>query len=439
MRQEGRRDFLKYLAASGAISMAPSLLQAQTPSSLSPQQRESIATLWQLEKRRNDLALAWSKNFDDIELLATIGNWSAKNRTAVLNEIVKLYHIDLSKTLEEQLLYSTEQILAMQAGEFASTNLKSRYDARFNEGAATRQDALLTLVKESVELEQALKQTLALFSPKEKLAENLVYLSDGTMGHYWALHRELMKMGIPDGACAAGEAYCKTPQEYGVTYGRDHLSDPKPLTPEQRHAIAFMWSEEKMAHDAFETVYTVYPYLRLFYNIGHWSEVQHLSAVEELAALYNIDVNAYSDTNKYYDKEALRQMGPGDYAISDFEDRYQNVLLPYAVQSDIDALKLGCIVEVQDVRDLTQFLWNNDNPYIERTFNYLIAGSQSHYWAYHYALIARGVSEGCCSAGRDYCKDASEFPSGSGQQELALRWNRHDLPIDGFGRERHYA
>jgi hypothetical protein len=279
-----------------------------------------------------------------------------------------------------------------------------------------------------------MREYLDTFSPTDKATENLTYLLDGATGHYWALDRELIKIGVVKGACEAGDEFCKTPNNYPIAYGRDHLTNPKPLTNEQRHALAHMWSEEKMAHDAFETVYVVYPHLRLFYNIGHWSEVQHMTAVEELVALYNIDVNDYSNPQKHYEPEKLRKMGPGDYAIEDFETRYNETLLPYAVQGDIYALKLGCMVEVQDIRDLTQFLkQNNGNPYIERTFNYLVAGSQSHYWAYHYALIERGIKGGCCSVGEDYCKDASEFPAGSGKPDLAMLWNRFDTPAKCFG------
>jgi hypothetical protein len=191
-----------------------------------------------------------------------------------------------------------------------------------------------------------------------------------------------------------------------------------------------MWSEEKMAHDAFEVVYAVYPHLRLFYNIGHWSETQHKTAVEELIAFYNIDITDYGNADKHYDKSKLDKLGPSQYVIVDFEDRYNNVLLPYAVKGDIEALKLGCMVEVQDIRDLEGFFLQNSNPYIEQTFRYLIAGSQSHYWAYHYALVERGITNGCCSAGADYCKSHTEYPSGSGNRELAWLW-WHREGVDG--------
>jgi hypothetical protein len=426
-----RRDFLRTAGVlSGAMLIGSELLSADEIKGVRSAQKKAIASLWHEEKLKADLALSLAETYKDIELFETIGRWAGRNRRAVLNEIVNLYGIDLADTAEGHLLYTTDQIEAMAAGEFASKALTNRYNDLKNKASASPTKALQTMVALTVGTMDRIDRILSALSPSDKVTQNMTYLFDGGAGHYWALDRALIEQGIPEGACSAGKGYCKTAAEYPITYGRDHLGDPTPLSNEMRHALAWMWSEEKMAHDAFETVYSVYPHLRLFYNIGHWSETQHLSAVEELVALYNIDVNDYTNHQKHYDRAALRSMGPGDYAISDFEDRYNNTLLPYAVQSDIAALKLGCMVEVQDVRDLTQFLGTNQgqNPYVERTFRYLIAGSQSHYWAYHYALIAHGEAQGCCSAGRDYCKDPSEFPSGSGQVELAMLWH-------GFGKE----
>ena len=423
-----RRDFLKFATASaGAMALSPSMLEAQTHNMLTTAQKQAIAQLWQTEKMRDDVAKELGAK-SGVDVLKTIGSFSSTNRKAVLNEIVKLYNIDLAYTEDATFLYTTTQISQMQSGTFASTALQNRYDTLVASGSASKKDAILTLVKLTVDEITQTQRYLSLFTPSDKVTQNLTYIIDGAMGHYWALDRELVKMGVVKGCCEAGNAYCKTPKEYAVTYGRDHISDAQELSNEQRHALAHMWSEEKMAHDAFEIVYAVYPHLRLFYNIGHWSETQHMSAVEELVALYNIDVNDYTNTSKHYDESKLRKMAVGDYAIEDFETRFNNVLLPYAVGGDISALKLGCMVEVQDIWDLTGFLQQNTNPYIKRTFEYLVAGSQSHYWAYHYALVEMGVSNGCCSAGGDYCKDASEYPSGSGQRELAGLWNRRDIP-----------
>jgi hypothetical protein len=432
-----RRDFLKYAGGVGALMMTPTLAYGE--SLLSLKQQKAVSQIWQDEKLKADLAKAFAAKFN-VELFTTMGTFSATNRKAVVNELIKLYDIDISYIEDERLLYTREQIVAMDAGTFASTKLQDRYDTRVQEGSASQKEALLVMVKQSVDSIAVMQNYLQLFTPSDKITQNILYLIDGAMGHYWALDRELIKMGVVAGCCEAGESYCKTPNEYSVTYGRDHLSDPQSLTQEQRHSIAHMWSEEKMAHDAYEAVYTLYPHLRLFYNIGHWSEVQHMTAVEELVALYNIDINDYTNESKHYDPSVLRKMGPGDYAIEDFETRYSNTLIPYAAKGDIQALQLGCMVEVQDVRDLNQFLAdNNGNPYIERTFNYLISGSQSHYWAYHYALIERGISNGCCSAGSDYCKDATEFPSGANKEEFAMLWNRRRMNFESFGHKYAYV
>ncbi len=416
-------------AVSGGMLLGEELLLAQDYKPLSIDQQKMVSDIWHNERLRASLALAFSKKFGD-DLLTTMGKWSAANRRAVLDEIVNLYNVDLSYTSDAHLLYTTKQLQAMQLGTFPSTAMTNRYDTLKNEGLASRNDAFLTLAKLTVDTVDTMQRYLEKFANRKKVQENITYLIDGSMGHYWAMNQKLIDLGVIKGCCKAGKAYCKTPAEYPIAYGIDHLDGDLTLTDEQRHALAHMWSEEKMAHDAFEAVYGLYPHLRLFYNIGHWSEVQHMSAVEELVALYNIDVNDYSNPDAHYKPTELRAMGAGDYAISDFEDRYANVLIPYAKQSGIKALKIGCMVEVQDIRDLTGFLGQvGKNKYLEKTFKYLIAGSQSHYWAYHYALIQMGVANGCCSAGGDYCKTAQEFPSGSGDGLLAALWNQRKSTI----------
>ena len=424
---KNRRDFLKWAGAvSGMTVMASSSAMAQyAHAPLVPKIRTKIVQIWHEERLRASLALAFYKTHGT-DLFQTMGTWSATNRAAVLNELIKLYNIDLSELPDGKLLYETRQLVEMPLGTFPSTALTQRFDALKNEGSASLEAALLVMTKVTVENIDTIQSVIAA-NPSKKIAENLHYLADGAMAHYWTINQILINQKVVEGCCKAGTRYCKTPKEYPIAYGADHIDSDLTLTGAQRHALAHMWSEEKMAHDAFEAVYGLYPQLRLFYNIGHWSEVQHMTAVEELVALYNIDVNDYGNADAHYKPDVLRGMGAGDYAISDFETRYNETLIPLAKQGPIKALQLGCIVEVQDIYDLTGFLGQvGNNPYLKRTFEYLVAGSQSHYWAYHYALIAHGVSNGCCSAGGDYCKSASEYPSGSGDETLAWLWQRHE-------------
>ena len=420
-----RREFLKTAGAlSGGLLLGSEMLMASNGSPLTTQQQKLLSEIWHNERLRASLALAFFQEFPN-NLLTKMGKESASNRRAVIDEVVNLFNVDLSLTSDAQLLYTTEQLKAMALGTFPSTSMTNRYDTLKNEGLSSTSDAFVALTKVSVDAINAMQSALPSFSGHSKIQDNINYLIDGSMGHYWAIHQELIGMDITLGCCSAGNSYCKTPAEYPIAYGTDHINNDLTLTDSQRHALAHMWSEEKMAHDAYEVVYSLYPHLRLFYNIGHWSEMQHMSAVEELVALYNIDVNDYSNTDAHYDEQALRAMGSGDYAISDFEDRYSNTILPYAQQSDIKSLQIGCMVEVQDIWDLKGFLGQvGGNKYLEKTFNYLVAGSQSHYWAFHYALIQRGVTDGCCSAGGSYCKTPEEYPSGSGDTLLASLWNR---------------
>jgi len=78
------------------------------------------------------------------------------------------------------------------------------------------------------------------------------------------------------------------------------------------------------------------------------------------------------------------------------------------IQSEQDALEVGCMVEVTDVNDLNGYIAIaqevNATDLID-TFEQLRAGSYNHYWAFDEGLKDIGVTDGCCALGVDYCKD----------------------------------
>ncbi len=95
----------------------------------------------------------------------------------------------------------------------------------------------------------------------------------------------------------------------------------------------------------------------------------------------------------------------GVYSVSKIQDLY-NQLYSKGVRSQRDALEVGCMVEVTDINDLQEHISTaqragaND---IVDTFESLKRGSYNHYWAFDRGLKQMGVSDGCCSLGREYC------------------------------------
>ncbi|MRJ03114.1 MAG: DUF2202 domain-containing protein [Epsilonproteobacteria bacterium] len=189
------------------------------------------------------------------------------------------------------------------------------------------------------------------------------------------------------------------------------------LTPEQRYEIAWMYNEEKLAHDVYLNLYELYKdqgWARPLYNIGEGSESQHMAAVRQLAEAY--DVNVSDDYMTPYDPDLVASLDSGEFAVSDIQSLY-NTLYEKGSQSLQDALEVGCIVEVTDVVDLNEALQVAEgNEDLTRVFTYLRSGSYNHYWAFDRALKQLGVEDGCCSLGEEYCKTPEEFPTGENGQ-----------------------
>lgn len=428
--QEKRRSFMKLAGASlMTLNSTASFAEEIQDNGLSVAQEQALAYLWNYEKMQKDIFTQLHSSYNQVELFETFSSYSKVSQKAVVEEVVKLYQIDITST-GAIIIANESDLRNMPVGEFGLSELTTIYTDFISE-ASSAKDAILVSAKAVVKEINKIDATLALFTNHVKITENLKYLKSSSMGQYWAIDHELKLNHDSAGCSEAGELYDKDKDEYPVSYGNKDAKEGE-LTLLQRKNLVHMWSEEKMARDAYEIAYTLYPDLRLFYNIGHWSETQHMHAVEELIALYDIDVYDYTYPlpKAHYNASTLREIPSKEYPIQVF-DSTVTTHLNEAVLSKVDALKVGCRVEIQDVKDLRQFLdQNNGNKYIEETFKYLISGSQSHYWSFHYALKALGITNGCCSAGADYCKTAQDFPSGSGNIELAKLWNQRGSYLD---------
>ncbi|NPA11332.1 MAG: DUF2202 domain-containing protein [Epsilonproteobacteria bacterium] len=184
------------------------------------------------------------------------------------------------------------------------------------------------------------------------------------------------------------------------------------LSDEDKEALAHMWNEEKLAHDVYLALYKLYP-LNTLYTIATQSEAEHEASVQDLIAKYDLNILS-PDFSGGYDPEALAAYGEGEFSIQAITDLY-NQLYDLGKTSDIDALKVGCMVEVTDINDLDNYINSGEiTPDMLIVFSNLRNGSYHHYWAFDGALKALGVSDGCCSVGEEYCKTPEEYPIQTG-------------------------
>ncbi len=181
------------------------------------------------------------------------------------------------------------------------------------------------------------------------------------------------------------------------------------LTQELQDSIAYMYSEEKLAKEVYLNLYEVHAVKQLN-NIATKSEVNHVDAVNRLAIKYDLNTADYPDTVAPYDAESLATYGNGEFPVEKIQVLY-DMLYAKGIQSEQDALEVGCIVEVTDVEDLDGYLEQaqaSNASDVVSIFEFLRNGSYNHYWAFDKGLKQIGVSNGCCSLGQTYCHP--EYP-----------------------------
>jgi|GEM_PF-636629 len=187
----------------------------------------------------------------------------------------------------------------------------------------------------------------------------------------------------------------------------DAINSPKSiLTHEVKDAIAHMYSEESLAYDVYSNIYKIQPINQLD-QIALGSEQEHIEAVNKLAMKYDLNMTQYPDTDVSYSIEGI---GDGHYPIEHIQELY-DLLYDKGIQSERDALEVGCMVEVVDIVDLNEFIEKADESNasdVSKVFTSLRNGSYSHYWAFHKGLKDIGVTEGCCAVepalGFDFCQ-----------------------------------
>ena len=167
------------------------------------------------------------------------------------------------------------------------------------------------------------------------------------------------------------------------------------LTQEVKDALAYMYSEEGLAHDVYLNIYTIQPVSQL-QNIATRAEVKHIEAVNQMAIKYDLNMTQFPDTDVPY---SIAGIGNGVYPVAYVQYLY-DLLYDKGIQSQQDALEVGCMVEVVDIEDL-----NRDIAAAEASaasdvvvvFNYLRNGSYNHYWAFDTGLKNMGIADGCCA------------------------------------------
>lgn len=143
------------------------------------------------------------------------------------------------------------------------------------------------------------------------------------------------------------------------------------MTDDQKSTLLFMYQEEKVARDVYNTLGRKYPSENTFANI-QLSEQKHVDAVEILCNKYGVDI---SDVNEDI---------VGEFVLPELQDLYDECV-EKGSESLLDGLYVGEDIEIKDITDLEEAAVGMPSDVVQVFMN-LRDGSINHLSAFRNAI-----------------------------------------------------
>jgi len=142
------------------------------------------------------------------------------------------------------------------------------------------------------------------------------------------------------------------------------------------HWLTYMREEEKLARDVYLVLYDKYG-LTIFDNISR-SEQTHMDAIKTLLDRYGLP-----------DPAADNEVG--EFTDPDLQSLYNNLIVQGST-SEVEALKVGVIIEETDIDDLNAGIASTKRKDIKTVYSNLLQGSVNHLKAFVSNLAKYGVT-----------------------------------------------
>lgn len=148
------------------------------------------------------------------------------------------------------------------------------------------------------------------------------------------------------------------------------------LSVEEIAALKFMREEEKLAHDVYAALYSVWG-ANVFDQIS-LSETTHTEAILALLTKYGID-------------DPAATTAPGEFEDPELQTLY-NTLMTMGQVNLIEGLKVGALIEETDIHDIHEKMEITDAADILNVYASLLCGSGNHLRAFNENLLKQGVT-----------------------------------------------
>jgi len=147
------------------------------------------------------------------------------------------------------------------------------------------------------------------------------------------------------------------------------------LTGEEKYWLTYMREEEKLARDVYLVLYDKYG-LTIFDNISK-SEQTHMDAIKTLLDRYGLPDPAAGKGVGEFNEPALQKL--------------YDELSVQGSTSEVEALRVGVIIEETDIDDLNAAIASTKRKDIKTVYSNLLQGSLNHLKAFVSNLAKYGV------------------------------------------------
>lgn len=146
------------------------------------------------------------------------------------------------------------------------------------------------------------------------------------------------------------------------------------LSEAEKKDLIYMREEEKLARDVYQTLYEKWG-VQVFANIAQ-SEQTHTETVRDLLEKYDVTDPVTDDSVGVFQNEELQRL---------YDD-----LVGQGTVSEVEAFRVGALIEELDIKDLQEAIDRTDNADIAFAYENLMRASRNHLRSFTKQLTARG-------------------------------------------------
>jgi hypothetical protein len=234
------------------------------------------------------------------------------------------------------------------------------------------------------------------------IATTIALLTGFVGSTYYTLHT------LKPSTEAEGVKSTMLPKSTPTTLPSEAVSD------QEKEDLLFMREEEKLARDVYQTLYETWK-LPIFSNIAQ-SEQTHTEAIRKLLETYTISDPVSDDTVGIFQNTKLQSL--------------YTTLVAQGLASEIEALKVGIMIEELDIKDISEAVTRTDNADIALVYENLTRGSRNHLRSFYRQLSNRGVSYEPQYISTEEFQTIITSETGRGRSQLGK-------PLDGRGIHSH--